>query len=333
MTKALLENIPERGGYLKSLNGESLVSSSELSRSAILQLLRLSCRCELNRGQFSNHLGGKILISAFFESSTRTRLSFESAWLSLGGNIVSITDKGTTRIGVGESLPDVAEMVSNYGDCVVLRDSCENSVKVMADHLSVPIINAGNGIDEHPTQSLIDLYTILKWNPAILTREQKKYTIGLIGAPDRMRASRSLLTILSHFPEIFSEVFILCGKEEQEPFRQDQFLALQEKGLKVNLTEDVAKVLPRLDIVYMNALSLKTAGHKRFEDSYFLNAKSPLKKQAIVLHPLPRMEELDKNLDNTSHNWYFLQAKGGVYVRMALAIAICGYPNEVCDII
>ncbi|WP_445364536.1 aspartate carbamoyltransferase [Microbulbifer sp. ANSA003] len=332
MAKALVEAIPEQGRYLESLTGKSLISSSQLNRDGILQLLRLAARCELDNRKFSCHLNNKILISAFFESSTRTRLSFESAWLRLGGSTVSITDKGTTRIGVGESLRDVAEMVSNYGDCVVLRDSSEDSVKIMSNNLSIPIINAGNGIDEHPTQSLIDLYALLKWNPSILSGKSRKISIGLIGAPARMRAARSLLILMSCFPEFFSEVFVLCDEEEQEPFRQAQLSMLQEKGLKISLTDKIGDILPRLDVVYMNAISLKTAGHRDFGSGYFIDNNSPLKKQAIVLHPLPRMGELDSNLDDTPHNWYFIQAKGGVYVRMALAMAICGRPSEIVDI-
>ena len=134
------------------------------------QLFRLSAKFESNPSRyirFNSPLKGKILINAFYEPSTRTRLSFDSAWHRLGGDSINITDPSTTGLAKGESLSDIAEMFNHYGDCVVLRDTSETAIYEMATSLKIPIINAGNGIGEHPTQAMADLFTILKWRPTL----------------------------------------------------------------------------------------------------------------------------------------------------------------------
>ena len=160
----LLAAIAEDGEPLKDLVDQHVVSIQPFRPEALLQVFRLAAKFESNPDRYCRHntpLTGKILINAFYEPSTRTRLSFDSAWHRLGGTSINITDRATTGIAKGESLEDVAHMFNNYGDCVVLRDSDPGAVYAMSSTLRIPIINAGNGIDEHPTQAMADLYTCL----------------------------------------------------------------------------------------------------------------------------------------------------------------------------
>jgi aspartate carbamoyltransferase catalytic subunit len=264
-------------------------------------------------------LVGKILISAFYEPSTRTRLSFESAWHRLGGDIMSITDPATTGIAKGESLSDVAEMLNNYGDLVVLRESNKDSIYEMLKNLRIPIVNAGNGTDEHPTQALADIYTIFKSRPDLMQANidpSERVRIGIIGVPKSMRTVRSLLYLLSLFPQSFSEVVIIC--HEKDIFDSTQKEHLDATGLNIRVTDSMEKELPTLDIVYINSIAWIGDGYEKIGQDYKLSRTSPLKPGSIVLHPLARGEELSTDLDDTPHNWYFAQARSAVFIRMAL---------------
>ena len=316
---ALLRIIPEDPTPLLDLANFSIVSARQFTRDQIVQLCRLAAKHEAVPQQTRRPLVGKILISAFYEPSTRTRLSFESAWHRLGGDIMSITDPATTGIAKGESLSDVAEMLNNYGDLVVLRESNSDSIYEMLKTLRIPIVNAGNGTDEHPTQALSDIYTIAKWRPALLSGKvspDAKARIGIIGVPKTMRTVRSLLYLLSLFPNSFSEVVVICHEKEMFDATQGEYLATT--GLNIRVTDNMEKELPKLDIVYINSIAWIGDSYEKLGQDYQLSRKSPLKPNAIIMHPLARGEELSTDLDDTSHNWYFAQARGAVFIRMAL---------------
>ena len=320
---ALLENIEEQPGVVAELSGYSIISSRQFNRDQIIQLCRLAAKFEAQQifGQFP--LTGKILISAFYEPSTRTRLSFESVWQRLGGDIISITDPSTTGIAKGESLKDVAEMMNHYGDMVVLRDSNNQAIYEMLEALRIPIINAGNGTDEHPTQALADIYTIFKWRPELLSEDvpkNKKVSIAIIGNPGRMRTVRSFLLYLSRFSQAITEVIIICNSKN--PFSEGQRDELEKKGLKLQVTNDLEVTLPYMDIVYINAIAWVGNTYEEHGIEYKLSKDSPLKPNSIILHPLARGEELSTDLDETEHNWYFAQARGAVFMRMALMSSI-----------
>jgi len=320
---SLLDQIQEEPAYLAELSNYSIVSARQFSRKQMIQLCRLAAKFETQQifGQFP--LGGKILISAFYEPSTRTRLSFESVWQRLGGDIISITDPSTTGIAKGESLKDVAEMMNHYGDVVVLRDSNEQAIYEMLEVLRIPIINAGNGTDEHPTQALADIYAIAKWRPELLldvVPDDRKITIGIIGNPARMRTVRSLLLFLSHLSHAIKEVVIICNSTE--PFAEKQREELDKKQLPIRVSNDLDENLPDMDIVYINAIAWVGNTYEEHGVEYKLSSQSPLKKDAIILHPLARGDELAEDLDKTSHNWYFAQARGAVFMRMALMSSI-----------
>jgi aspartate carbamoyltransferase catalytic subunit len=320
---ALMECIVEDAEPLVGLANRPILSSRQFDRDAILQLCRLAAWYEINPQLPQLPLTGKILVSAFYEPSTRTRLSFESAWHRLGGDIMSITDPATTSMAKGESMSDVAEMMNNYGDLVVLRDNNERSVYDMLDSLRIPIINAGNGVDEHPTQALADIYTILKWRPELTARRvapSDRIRVGVIGVPSRMRTVRSLLTTLSLFSPGIAEVVVICTSEEV--FSEGQRELLERSGLPLRVARNLDAELPQLDVVYINSIAWVGDAYEELGSNLRLSLDSPLKPGAIVLHPLARGEELATELDDTEHNWYFAQARGAVFVRMALLTSL-----------
>lgn len=319
VAEKLVKLIPEDSGTLLELANQSIVSARQFDHEKIIQLCRLAAKYEISAAPMQRPLTGKILISAFYEPSTRTRLSFESAWHRLGGDIMSITDPSTTGIAKGESYRDVAEMMSSYGDVVVLRDTSEQAIYEMMKSLRVPIINAGNGTDEHPTQALADIYALLKWNPKLMRSdlaEDEKIRIGLVGTPGKMRTVRSLMLLLSLFSDAISEVVIVTSQDDV--FSDGQREELEQRGLTLRVTPDFDKELPGFDVVYINAIIWSGDGYESHGTEYKLSKSSPLKKDAIILHPLARGDELSTDLDETPHNWYFDQARGAVFIRMAL---------------
>lgn len=333
--KLLLRSIEEDGEHLRPLENQHILNADQFDQQTLLQLFRLAAKYESNPGRFSNPLQGKVLISAFYEPSTRTRLSFESAWHRLGGDIMSITDRSTTGIAKGESLSDVGEMFNNYADAVVLRDTSEESLSEMMYSLRIPIINAGNGTDEHPTQAMADIYTIFKWRPALIKRKvpaKDKIKVGIIGVPHKMRTVRSLLKIFSVFPEAFSEIYIFSNERDktEDPFYQE----LAEKGLKIICAQDrFTELVPKLDVVYINAIAWIGDDFETYGGEFSLDLNTPFKEGAIVLHPLARGEELSRDLDDTAFNWYFSQARGAVFVRMALLTCLVHRKGRVLDVI
>jgi aspartate carbamoyltransferase catalytic subunit len=319
-----------------------VISINPYSPRTLLQLFRLSAKFESNPSRyirFNSPLKGKILINAFYEPSTRTRLSFDSAWHRLGGDSINITDPATTGIAKGESLQDVAEMFNHYGDCVVLRDTNEAAVYEMASTLRIPIINAGNGIGEHPTQAMADLYTILKWRPSLCNSDvnaNERIRIGIIGVPSRMRTVRSLLEILGKFSHITDEVVILhdpSSDPEETLFDPGQREALEKAGLKLRVAQDLQHEVREFDVTYINAIAWVGDGYELHGDSFKLDMDTPLKPKSIVMHPLARGKELCSSLDATPHNWYFAQARGAVFLRMALLTCMVERTDQVMDVI
>ncbi|MEX2367844.1 MAG: hypothetical protein WD601_14675 [Pseudohongiellaceae bacterium] len=334
--KELLRSIIEEGEQLLPLENQHVLSADQFDDITLLQLFRLAAKYESNPDRFSTPLQGKILISAFYEPSTRTRLSFESAWHRLGGDIMSITDRSSTGIAKGESLADVGEMFNNYADCVVLRDTREESLEEMKNSLRIPIINAGNGVDEHPTQAMADIYTIFKWRPYLIEKEvpeDKRIKVAVIGVPHRMRTVRSLLKIFSIFPQAFSEVIIFNNGDHEE---DDSGLIEEMKARGLNIVtpkKSFNETVPELDVVYINAIAWVGDSFETHGLEYRLDANTRFKEGAIVLHPLARGEELAADLDTTPQNWYFSQARGAVFVRMALLTCLVHRKGRVLDVI
>ena len=191
----------------------------------------------------------------------------------------------------------------------------------MLETLQIPIVNAGNGSDEHPTQALADVYALLKWRPELASgAELEPARIGIIGVPSRMRTVRSLLILLPLFARGLDEIVVVT--DEPEPFSPGQRRGLEEAGLRLRVSDDLDRELPNLDVAYINAIAWKGESYESLGKRFSLDARSPFKPGAIVLHPLARGSELDASLDETPHNWYFAQARGAVFVRMALLSAM-----------
>jgi aspartate carbamoyltransferase catalytic subunit len=342
--QALLEQIRENGKALQDLMNQHVISTLQYSPESLLQVFRLAAKFESNPERyirFNSPLQRKILINAFYEPSTRTRLSFDSAWHRLGGDTITITDRSTTGIAKGESLRDVAEMFNNYGDCVVLRDTNAEAIYQMSESLRIPIINAGNGIDEHPTQAMADLYTIFKWRPDLVEKdisEQARIRIGVVGIPSRMRTVRSLLRIFTKFPQMIQEL-VLFHEPGIDPHAADTYFdpgqrqELEAAGIRVITSDDLMGAIPELDVIYINAIAWVGDNYEVHGRSFQLTADLPYKPEAIILHPLARGAELGTCLDQSPHNWYFSQARGAVFIRMALLTCMVERTAQVMDII
>ncbi|MDH5656791.1 MAG: aspartate carbamoyltransferase [Spirochaetia bacterium] len=329
--KSFMESVSEDPEVLKEISNHHIVSARQFSKETVVQLCRLAAHYETTPTLIHKPLSDKIMISAFSEPSTRTRFSFESAWSRLGGNVMSMTDPGTTGLAKGESMEDIAEMFSNYGDVMVLRSSDDEMIYSILEYLRIPVVNAGNGIDEHPTQALSDLYTILKWRPDLsFDSPESKIKIGIIGTPGKMRTVRSLLLLLSYFHSAIDEIIII--NSEEGVFSEGQAEELKHSGLSLRIEKNLEQILPELDVIYINSIAWVGDTYETLAGNLKLHAASPLKKDAIILHPLARGPELDTSLDQTEHNWYFAQARGAVFLRMALLTCILQKIDQVADV-
>lgn len=310
---------------LEGLANRSVIDAGMFSRPMIGELSKFAALLELTEVADHHPLDGKLVITAFFEASTRTRLSFESAVLRLDGKVVSVPDGRTTGIAKGESLADIGEMFNTYGDLVIMRHTETSSVDDIVTNLQLPLINAGNGSGEHPTQALVDWYTLLKWRPALgfdECPEGEKIHLGIVGTPGSMRAVKSFLRLALLFTRGISKVTIVSEMADPLGFEMSQLVA--KSDMQVEVTNDVADVISDLDVIYMNSIAFLGDSYKSLDSRFKLNTESPLKEGSVILHPFARRGELDTSLDETPHNLYFAQAASAVFVRQALLICLLG---------
>lgn len=309
-------------GVLKRLVGQSVLSVAQFDREMVCELCKFAALLESTEIASSHPLDGKLVITAFFEASTRTRLSFESAAVRLDGKILSIPEGQSTGVAKGESLCDIGEMFNAYGDVVVMRHTKTEAIDEIMCNLRIPLINAGNGSGEHPTQALADWFAILKWRPQLKAPVEAKDRIhlGILGTPGSMRAVNSFLQMSLLFKENIKRISIVS--ELADPLGEALHKMLSVSGIDFIVTNDVNEVLSDLDVIYMNSIAFLGDSYKSLNSRFKLNDKSKLKQDAVVLHPLARLDELDPKLDGTHHNLYFTQAHGAVFVRQALFISI-----------
>lgn len=312
-------------GLLEDLTGRSILGVEDVSRRQAIELCRLAAALEaVEIGDF-HVLDGKIVITAFFEASTRTRTSFESATLRLDGKIISIPEGQMTGAKKGESLSDIGEMFNAYGDLVVLRHTETGSLDDIRRNLRLPLINAGNGSGEHPTQALADWFALLKWRPDLASESvpaESQLHLGILGTPGSMRAVKSFLYMSLLFRPAIRKVTVIS--EMADPFGSDVADAVRDAGLDFEVANDIQANLGDLDVIYMNSIAFLGDSYRTLDSRYRLDDRSPLKEGAVILHPLARLDELDTSLDDTRHNLYFSQAHGAVFVRQALLAAILG---------
>ncbi len=308
---------------LQSLAGKAVLSARLFDASLVVALCKFAGLLEMTEIASHHPLDGKLVITAFFEASTRTRLSFESAALRLDAKVVSVPDGKVTGIAKGESLADIGEMFNTYGDLVVMRHPKSEAVSQLQTHLRLPLINAGNGTDEHPTQALVDWYTLLKWRPELCASElprSKRIRLGIIGDPSTMRTVRSFLYLACCFAPAISELYIISPNKSEPTGALKR--SLSSAGIPLTTTDKLGPILPSLDVVYINSIALLDDGYHELSGDYNLSASSRLKKGAVILHPFARRGELAEDLDGTEHNLYFAQAAGAVYLRQALLICL-----------
>lgn len=319
----LLEHEHLNLNILRQLIGQSIVSADQFDKNLVLEICKFAARLEATDISDLKLLTGKIVITAFFEASTRTRLSFESAVQRLDGKIISIPTGQVTGIAKGESLSDIGEMFNAYGDLIVVRHTSTNSIDEMMQNLRLPLINAGNGSGEHPTQALADWFALLKWKPALKKKQIKpedQINLGILGTPGSMRAVNSFLRMSILFKSGIRKLSIVS--ELADPLGPELSEKLEASGIDFFITNDINEVLPDLDVIYMNSIAFLGDHYQSLNSRFKLNAESNLKEDAVVLHPLARLDELDPILDETHHNLYFTQAHGAVFVRQALFISI-----------
>jgi aspartate carbamoyltransferase catalytic subunit len=321
--ETLIESKEVRLDLLRQLAGRTVAAVSDLSREEVVELCRLAALLESIEVAPYRPLAGKLVLTAFFEASTRTRLSFESAVLRLDGRVISIPDGQLTGVKKGETLEDIGEMFNAYGDLVVMRHTDTDAISRLRDHLRLPLINAGNGSGEHPTQALADWYALSKWRPSLTSQDAEPgpgLNVGILGTPGSMRAVKSFLLMALLFREHIESITVVS--EMADPFGRDLQGPIAAAGIPFNVTHDVRRHLPELDVIYMNSIAFLGDSYRTLDARFKLNADSPIKPGAVVLHPLARLDELDPSLDQTSHNLYWSQAHGAVFVRQALLMSV-----------
>jgi len=300
------------------MKNRSLVSINDLSKEEIFKVLDLAEEFEKNPSQ--KIMDGKVIATLFFEPSTRTRLSFESAVNRLGGRIIGFSEASSTSVSKGESLKDTILTVANYSDLIVMRHPVEGSARFASEVSPVPIINAGDGANQHPTQTMLDLYSIRKTQGTL--NNQK---IVMVGDLKYGRTVHSLLMAMSQFNASF--VFI-APKELQMP--QEYKMFLKDAGLKFEEHTDLAENIKDADIVYMTRVQKERFSdpmdYEKVKNAYILrnHMLEGTKENMRILHPLPRVNEINIDVDDNNKAYYFTQALNGVYARMAIMASILG---------
>ncbi len=304
------------------LKGRSVIQPSDLSVGEIEEICSLAEQMIVDPNAFNDVCRGKILATLFFEPSTRTRLSFEAAMLHLGGAVEGFADASYTSSTKGETLADTIRVVSSYVDVIAMRSPKEGAALVASQYSPVPVINAGDGGHFHPTQTLTDLLTIRQLQGGF-----ENHTIGFCGDLKFGRTVHSLAQAMSRYPH--NKFVFISPKELAVPEYITEDI-LKPAGIEYIETEKLEDVIGDLDILYMTRVQkerfFNEQDYIRLKDSYILNsAKMKMaKSDMIVLHPLPRVNEIAVEVDNDPRAAYFKQVKYGMYARMALIAKLTG---------
>lgn len=301
------------------MNTNSLVSISDIGREEILSLLDMARRFEENPNR--RLLEGRVVATLFFEPSTRTRLSFETAVNRLGGRIIGFSDANTTSSSKGETLKDTIKMVSNYVDLIVMRHYLEGAARYASEVTDVPIINAGDGANQHPSQTMLDLYSIYKTQGTL-----ENLPITLVGDLKYGRTVHSLIMAMRYFNPTFR--FVAC-KELGMPAEYKTFC--DENGIRYTEHTDFSpEVINSSDIIYMTRVQRERFAdimeYERVKDLYNLNSSmlTGARENMRILHPLPRVNEISQDVDDNPHAYYFDQARNGLYARQAIICRALG---------
>lgn len=295
------------------MSKRDLISITDYSKDEYLRIMELAAEFEKDPNQ--DLLKGKVVASLFFEPSTRTRLSFETAISRLGGRIIGIADPGSSSVTKGETLHDTIKMVTNYADLIVMRHPLEGAARYAAEVASVPVINAGDGANQHPTQTLLDMYSILKTQGRL-----DNLNIFMVGDLKYGRTVHSLLMAMSEFE---NQIFNFIAPEELQ--MPDEYkIHLKEKGIRFFEHREFTDIISAADIIYMTRVQKERFSdpieYEKVKNVYILREKmlKNTKFNVRVLHPLPRVNEIHPDVDSSEKAYYFEQALNGVYTREAI---------------
>lgn len=300
------------------MKNKSLISINDYSKEDIIQTLDLAEGFEKNPNQ--KLLEGKVVATLFFEPSTRTRLSFESAINRLGGKVIGFASKDSSSVQKGESLKDTIKTVNNYCDLIIMRHPLEGSARYASEVADVPVINAGDGANQHPTQTMLDLYSIRKTQGKL-----DDLNVFLVGDLKYGRTVHSLLMAMSEFNTTYNFV---SPPELKVPEEYKMFL--QERNLAYHEHTDFTDIIGDADIVYMTRIQRERFSdpmeYEKTKNSYVLRNSmlEGTKDNLRILHPLPRVNEIHDDVDESKKAYYFPQALNGVYTRMAIMTSILG---------
>jgi aspartate carbamoyltransferase catalytic subunit len=303
------------------LNNRSIVSIDDVETQDFYNIFKKASQFKksVKSGKTLDIMKGKIMATLFFEPSTRTRLSFESAMQRLGGSVITVSDAKSSSSAKGETIADTIRMASSYSDIVVMRHPMEGAARLASEFSTVPVINGGDGSGQHPTQTLLDLFTIYEKFGRI-----DDLNISMVGDLKYGRTVHSLIKALSRLD---NQVNLISPSILQMP---DHFLSsLKAKGT-ITRNANLDELLPKSDVFYLTRIQ-----KERFVDlneyqhvigSYSFNEElvSRMKENAIIMHPLPRVDEMDPKIDTDKRAYYFIEAANGVFVRMALIDMIIG---------
>ena len=298
---------------------KNLISIQDFSKAEILHILDVAKEFEKDREQ--NFLAGKVVACLFFEPSTRTRLSFEAAVNRLGARVIGFPDNKNTSQSKGETLEDTIRIVSGYADMIVMRHPMEGAAAIAASVAGIPVVNAGDGANQHPTQTLLDLFAIRETQGKL-----EGLTVNMVGDLKYGRTVHSLSEAMSDF----DPHFIFTAPEELKmPHKYLEFL--DAKGIPYEETEDLEAHINDCDILYMTRVQQERfplkEDYEKVKDVYELKASmlAGARPNMKILHPLPRITEIHTDVDTTPYAYYFQQARGGMYVRMAVISYLLGY--------
>ena len=308
------------------LKGRSLIEPMDLSLEELDEILGLADKIIQDPAAYADVCKGKVLATLFYEPSTRTRLSFESAMLRLGGSVMGFSSSESSSAAKGESVADTIRTVACYADIAAMRHPKEGAPMVAAMKANIPVINAGDGGHQHPTQTLTDLLTI-----KTLKGKLDNFTIGLCGDLKFGRTVHSLIKALSRYENV---KFVLISPEELKVPDYIREEILMKNGIEFTEVERLESVIGELDVLYMTRVQkerfFNEADYVRLKDSYIVDNKkmSNAKKDMILMHPLPRVNEISVEVDNDPRAAYFKQAKCGMFIRMALIMKLLGVEKD-----
>ena len=299
---------------------KDIISMNDMTKEEIMEILKLAKRIEnTSEEEKLKILSGKIVSTLFFEPSTRTKMSFESAAYRLGANVLQLPPAEYSSLKKGESFSDTIKMVESYSDVIVVRHPFDGAARLASVTSKKPVINAGDGSNQHPSQTLLDLYTILEEKGTL-----ENLSIAFVGDLKYGRTVHSLMRALTHFNPT---VYFVAPQILQMP---DYLLEdLRKNNIKYEILSDFRDCLDKIDVFYMTRIQkerfLDVDEYEKLKGIYIINKKNILgkcKDDMIILHPLPRVDEISTDLDSTKHALYFKQAKNGIPIRQAMMLKV-----------